>query len=91
MENSRSKHTFPFTHHLCTYGRRWPQTLCKADRPAAPTTEAGGARLAGGAGVRRHHGDAAPGGHGARDNLAPRGGAAREAPTCDSAAGAADA
>lgn len=84
---------FPFTHHPALRGRerRRPGTLRKADRPAAPAAEAGGAGLAGGTGVGRHHRDAASGGHGARGNMASRGGAACEAPAGDSATGAADA
>lgn len=93
----RSKHTFS-THAPSAPsapsapGKRGRLcTLRKANAPAAPAAEAGGAGLTGGAGVRRHHRDAAPGGHGARHNLASRGGATREAPTGDSTAGAADA
>lgn len=83
---------FPFTHHSVLGGHSYGLlTLCKANRPAAPTAEAGSAGLTGGAGVGRHHRDAAAGGHGARGNLAARGGAIGEASTADSAAGAADA
>lgn len=83
---------FPFTHHSALGGHSYGLlTLCKANRPAAPTAEAGSAGLTGGAGVGRHHRDAAAGGHGARGNLAARGGAIGEASTADSAAGAADA
>lgn len=83
---------FPFTHHSVLWGQgcRWPGILGKADRPAASAAEAGRAGLAGSTGVGSHHCDAATRGHGARGNLAPRGGAVREAPAGDSAAGAAD-
>ena len=67
-----------------------PLTLRKADRPAAPAAEAGGAGLTGDAGVWRQHRDAAPGGHRARGDLAACGAAICEAPTGDSTAGAAD-
>lgn len=63
-----------------------PLTLRKTDRPAAPAAEAGGTGLTGDAGVGRQHCDAAPGGHGARGDLAACGGAIREAPTGDSTA-----
>ena len=95
MKDSGSKHTifFFFSIHtpFCAGGMQAePLPLCKTDRPAAPAAEAGGAGLTGDAGVGRQHCDAAPGGHGARGDLAACGGAIREAPTGDSTAGAAD-
>lgn len=85
MEESRSKHTISIHTPFRALG-----TLGEADGPAAPAAEAGRAELAGAIGVWGHHRDAASCGHGARGNLAPGGGAAREAPAGDSAAGAAD-
>lgn len=91
MENPGSKHTFSIHTPFCAQADAGARPLCKADRAAAPAAEAGDAGLTGDTRVGCHQRDVASSGHGARDNLTPRGGAKCEAPTADSTAGAADA
>lgn len=80
MEGSGSKHTFSIHTPFRARGTQaGPRTLGKADGPT-PAAEAGDAALTGGAGLGHHHCDAAPNGHGARGNLAARGGAIHEVP-----------